>query len=261
MIEKCFTAAIALAVTRSRPDDGDGIRQSSRRESCGRRKRPTRRRSVGKRFKGVYFMQGITTFSSIQRALRAGFPVYDRMEHGHLVPIRTRRLSVGDCRPHLTDRQHADAMTNTGSVELYSSSLIGLRAQAVAAADETLRRRRNILVIGLDGLSALDDAAVSASIVALRRLREVGGTVRLVTHNANHRKQLAANGLDRIFEVFSSAEEAQGRVAQSRKELRPLRRAFGIATAIAVTILLVVFLLAPISAQYEDAFGIIFPGG
>ncbi len=95
---------------------------------------------------------------------------------------------------------------NTAHAELYDSSSSGLRAQATAAADEALRRGSSILVLGLDSLSELDAAAVSAMIVALRKLREVGGSVRLVTLNADHREHLAATGLDRIFKVFPIAE-------------------------------------------------------
>jgi len=102
--------------------------------------------------------------------------------------------------------------------DLYASSSAGLRAQAVRAADETLRLGRTTLVIGLDSLPVFDDAAVSAAIIALRRLREVGGSVRLVTHNAAHRQELALTGLDHVFDVYASADEAEpgGRVAQLR---------------------------------------------
>jgi anti-anti-sigma factor len=96
-------------------------------------------------------------------------------------------------------------------VELYASSPVGLRAQAVEAVNDALRRGSTLLVLGLDSLSTLDDAALSAMIVALRRLREVGGTVRLVTQSVAHRKRLVVAGLDRIFDVFASAEEARGR--------------------------------------------------
>jgi anti-anti-sigma regulatory factor len=93
-------------------------------------------------------------------------------------------------------------------VEFYASSPNGLRAQATAAVSDTMRGGSTILVVGLDSLSRLDDAALSATIVALRGLRETGGTVRLVTHSLAHRRQLEAMGLDRIFGVFASFEEA-----------------------------------------------------
>jgi anti-anti-sigma regulatory factor len=99
-------------------------------------------------------------------------------------------------------------------VELYSSSPTGLRAQTAAAVDETLERRSTTLLLGLDRLSILDDAVISATIVALRRLRDIGGTVHLVTCNTSHREHLARIGLNRVFGIFASAEEAEPRSAQ-----------------------------------------------
>jgi anti-anti-sigma regulatory factor len=94
-------------------------------------------------------------------------------------------------------------------IDLYTSSGTGLRAQAVSAADETLRLGRNTLVFGLDSLAALDDNVMSATIVALRRLRDVGGSVRLVTRNPAHLQRLATTGLDRVFSIYSNAAEAE----------------------------------------------------
>ena len=94
-------------------------------------------------------------------------------------------------------------------VDFYASSPTGLRAQATDAVNDALRRRSTILVLGLDNLARLDAAAISAAIVALRGLREIGGTVRLVTHSATHRRSLEAMGLDRVFDVFATHEEAR----------------------------------------------------
>jgi|ERR1700723_234473 anti-anti-sigma regulatory factor len=93
-------------------------------------------------------------------------------------------------------------------VEFYTSSPSGLRAQATAAVSDAIQRRSTILVVGLDSLARLDDAVISAIIVALRGLRAIGGTVRLVTQSVTHRRHLAAIGLDRVFDVFATAEEA-----------------------------------------------------
>src|ERR1700692_4467226 len=96
----------------------------------------------------------------------------------------------------------------TASTDLYTSSPIGLRAQTTTAVDETLRRGLTTLVLGLDSLPSLDDAVVSAAIRALRRLREVGGTVELVTERPEHRRYLEMTGLDRVFDVFANTAEA-----------------------------------------------------
>jgi anti-anti-sigma regulatory factor len=93
-------------------------------------------------------------------------------------------------------------------VEFYASSRTGLRAQATAAVSDAQHHGSTILVVGLDSLSKLDDAAVSAAILALRGLREIGGTVRLVTQSGSHRRRLFALGLDRIFDVFPSLDDA-----------------------------------------------------
>jgi len=93
-------------------------------------------------------------------------------------------------------------------VEFYTSSPTGLRAQARAAVTDAIRRHSTVLVVGLDNLSTLDDAVISAAVVALRGLREVGGTVRLVTQNITHRRHLESAGLDRIFDVFASFQDA-----------------------------------------------------
>src|SRR5471032_3164872 len=90
-------------------------------------------------------------------------------------------------------------------VELHANSPIGLRAQATAAVDDARRRMANVLIIGLDRLASLDDEAMAATIVALRRYRDGGGSVRLLTQNAAHRERLALAGLDRIFDVVASA--------------------------------------------------------
>lgn len=94
-------------------------------------------------------------------------------------------------------------------VEFYASSPTGLRAQATAAVSDAIRGGSTILVVGLDNLARLDAPAVSAAIVALRGIREIGGTVRLVTQSATHRRSLKAMGLDRVFDVFATREEAR----------------------------------------------------
>ena len=96
---------------------------------------------------------------------------------------------------------------NAHFVKLHSGSPAGLRSQTAAAVEETLRLRTTSLLLGLDALSILDDAVIASMIVALRELRDVGGTVRLVTGNGAHRKRLAQLGLDRVFDVLSNPEK------------------------------------------------------
>lgn len=87
-------------------------------------------------------------------------------------------------------------------IELYTSSRTGLRAQFTAAVDETLRRRSLTLFVCLDSLPNLDDSVLSGAIIALRRLREFGGTLQFMTQKASHRRTLSATGLDRVFKIL-----------------------------------------------------------
>jgi hypothetical protein len=67
------------------------------------------------------------------------------------------------------------------------------------------------LLLGLDSLTTIDDRVISAAIVALRRLRDLGGAVGLITRNTSHRKRLADIGLDRVFDILASVEETNPR--------------------------------------------------
>jgi anti-anti-sigma regulatory factor len=107
-------------------------------------------------------------------------------------------------------------MSASHFVEIYSSSPAGLRAQTAAAVSETLDRRSTTLLLGLDRLPALDDAVISAAIVALRKLRDIGGTVQLVTCNTSHREHLARIGLDRVFDIFASYSASAGKSRNSK---------------------------------------------
>ncbi len=97
-----------------------------------------------------------------------------------------------------------DAGIGSGAdVELFESSGAGLRAQARAAAEQSLKQRRTTLTIGLDNLWSVGDAAVAALIVALRTMRDSGGTIRLLTHKPEHRRRLLLNGLDRVMTLIA----------------------------------------------------------
>ncbi len=90
-------------------------------------------------------------------------------------------------------------------VQLYESSRAGLRAQATAAASDVLRAGQKTLTFGLDNLSHVGDDAVAALIIALRRMREDGGTIVLETTNEQHQRALLLNGLDRIVSIGTYA--------------------------------------------------------
>jgi anti-anti-sigma regulatory factor len=90
-------------------------------------------------------------------------------------------------------------------VQLYESSRAGLQAQATAAASDVLRAGQKTLTFGLDNLSNIGDDAVAALIIALRKMREEGGTIVLETTNEQHQQALLLNGLDRIVSIGTYA--------------------------------------------------------
>jgi anti-anti-sigma regulatory factor len=91
------------------------------------------------------------------------------------------------------------------SVQLYQSSRAGLQAQASAAASDVLRAGHKTLTFGLDNLPSVGDDAVAALIIALRKMREEGGTITLETTNEQHQQALLLNGLDRIVNIGTFA--------------------------------------------------------
>ena len=94
-------------------------------------------------------------------------------------------------------------MNHVNTVQLLTSSPSGLRAQAVAAADDTIRSGQKQLIVDLDNLTHMDDAVLSALILALRRLRDGGASLRVVTSKHAIRGYLDATGMKLAFGMGS----------------------------------------------------------
>jgi anti-sigma B factor antagonist len=134
-------------------------------------------------------------------------------------------------------------------VALLSGSPEAVRAQVVEATRATLSQGKMALILALDTLQALDDPALNAVIIALRTMRAAGGTVRLVTSRENHRSRLSLTGLDRVFEIFATVEEAEraGAAPESRKD----RIRFAIRAASAAIALLIGTVLFPAAGRAQ----------
>lgn len=137
-------------------------------------------------------------------------------------------------------------------VEILAGSPESLRAQFAAAAHATLAQGKTTLVAGIDALRGLDDGAIAAMITALRTMRAAGGAVRLVTQSDEQRGRLALTGLDRVFEVFATREDAERRPGD-RPESKADRLRFAIRAASAALVLLVAPFLVPSSAPAQAA--------
>jgi anti-anti-sigma factor len=93
------------------------------------------------------------------------------------------------------------------TVQLLASSPSGLRAQTVAAANETIQSGQRQLVVDLDNLTHMDDAVLAALILALRRLREAGASLRVFTTKDPIRSYLDATGMNLAFGMSASAKD------------------------------------------------------
>lgn len=67
---------------------------------------------------------------------------------------------------------------------------------------------RNRVVVDLSATAFLDSVALGALIGAGRRAREWGGYVRLVAPRPNIRKVLALTGLDTVFAMYDTVDQA-----------------------------------------------------
>jgi anti-anti-sigma regulatory factor len=73
---------------------------------------------------------------------------------------------------------------------------------AVVAAATSSQERS--LTISLDELPKLDDKAIKNVVVALRRMRDARGTLRLHVTRKDILAELRATGLDRVFQIVAA---------------------------------------------------------
>jgi anti-sigma B factor antagonist len=90
-----------------------------------------------------------------------------------------------------------------GELDLYSSP--SLRDRVLAAADEGDRR----LVIDLSAVPFMDSSGLGVIVGCLKRVRESGGDLALVTMPGSPpSKLLSLTGLDRAIPTFATPDEA-----------------------------------------------------
>jgi anti-sigma B factor antagonist len=80
--------------------------------------------------------------------------------------------------------------------------------QARAAVVEALSLGAGRLVLDLSELAFVDSAGLGVVIGALRRVRSAGGELRVVEPPAGPRRVVALTGLDTLFPVVASIDEA-----------------------------------------------------
>jgi anti-sigma B factor antagonist len=91
----------------------------------------------------------------------------------------------------------------TGEVAVYTSPK--LKTEITSAVDGGCTN----LVVDLDGLTFIDSSGLGVLVSGLRRVKEHGGTLRLVCTTDAILKIFRITGLDKVFPLFASMEEAR----------------------------------------------------
>lgn len=64
------------------------------------------------------------------------------------------------------------------------------------------------MILDMDAVAFIDSSGLGVLVGALRRVKERSGSVRLVCSRDNILKIFRITGLDKVFPIFSNAEEA-----------------------------------------------------
>ena len=95
-------------------------------------------------------------------------------------------------------------ITLTGEVDVYTSPR--LKEEIVDIVDGGCVN----IIIDLEAVSFIDSSGLGVLVSGLRRVKEHGGTLRLVCTKDGILKIFRITGLDKVFPVFSSVAEARG---------------------------------------------------
>jgi anti-sigma B factor antagonist len=103
-----------------------------------------------------------------------------------------------------SDQQGADcAISLVGEVDVYTSPR--LKEEIIDIVDAGCVN----LIIDLEAVSFIDSSGLGVLVSGLRRMKEHGGTLRLVCTKDSILKIFRITGLDKVFPVFSTVAEAR----------------------------------------------------
>jgi anti-sigma B factor antagonist len=89
-----------------------------------------------------------------------------------------------------------------GEIDLYTAPKLKEHVNHLAEGGKTR------MAVNLEGVEFLDSTALGVLISGLKRCREAGGTLALVAPREPVRKVLSITGLDRVFPIHDTVEEA-----------------------------------------------------
>ncbi|MRS12136.1 MAG: anti-sigma factor antagonist [Actinobacteria bacterium] len=90
-----------------------------------------------------------------------------------------------------------------GEVDVYTSARLRQELADVMDADCVH------IVVDLESLAFIDSSGLGVLVSALRRVKERGGTLRLVCTKDGILKIFRITGLDKVFPLFTTVEEAR----------------------------------------------------
>ena len=91
----------------------------------------------------------------------------------------------------------------SGEVDVYTSP--GLKREIGSALDDGCMD----VVIDLERIGFIDSSGLGVLVSALRKVKEQGGTMRIVCTRESILKIFRITGLDKVFPVFATVEEAR----------------------------------------------------
>lgn len=95
-------------------------------------------------------------------------------------------------------------MTLAGEVDIYTAPR--LKESLVEQIEGGCRD----IVVDLEGVGFIDSSGLGVLVGGLRRAKESSGSIRLVCSRDNVLKIFRITGLDKVFPIFETIEEARG---------------------------------------------------
>lgn len=105
------------------------------------------------------------------------------------------------------DDGEVTVITVGGEIDVYTAPV--LRDQL----DRQIAAGRHELVLDLRGVSFMDSTGLGVLVGRLKLIRLQGGSLRLVCSSERILKVFSITGLDKVFQIFDSVEEASGSVS------------------------------------------------
>jgi len=106
----------------------------------------------------------------------------------------------------ITTAQDGDVcrVTVQGEIDVYTSP--ALKAEIASAVESGCVN----LVVDIEGVGFIDSSGLGVLVSGLRRVKETSGSMHIVCTRESILKIFRITGLDRVFPIFSNAEEASG---------------------------------------------------